>query len=55
MKTTRRQASSVLTSLKGEGRTTPDFATAWHRIRQHEGEPFQLICGDAFSYETFRK
>ena len=29
-----------------------DLVTVWSRIRQHEGEGFQLIRGDVFTYET---
>ena len=32
---------------------TSDLATVWSRIRQHEGEGFQLIRGDVFTYEMF--
>ena len=32
---------------------TADLATVWSRIRQHEGEGFQLIRGDVFTYEMF--
>jgi len=31
----------------------PDLTTVWSRIRQHEGEGFQLIRGDVFTYEMF--
>lgn len=32
---------------------TLDLTTVWNRIRQHEGEGFQLIRGDVFTYEMF--
>ena len=32
---------------------TSDLASVWSRIRQHEGEGFQLIRGDVFTYEMF--
>lgn len=31
----------------------PNLSTVWSRIRQHEGEGFQLIRGDVFTYEMF--
>jgi hypothetical protein len=30
-----------------------DLATVWNRIREHEGEDFQLIRGAFFAYDMF--